>query len=99
VFRALSAAATQQFLRRELQPSVEVRLLDSNWKWFDVWRGDTEAIAPSVDFQPPTKQAVIALVNARTNRLETDPVYQPRSLSSRGRAGVFQELLAILPVG
>ena len=100
VFRALSAAATQKILRRELQPSVEVRLLDSEWKWFEVLRGDVEAIAPSFsDFQPPTKQAVITLVNARTNRLETDPVYQPRSLSSRSREEVFQELLAILPVG
>jgi hypothetical protein len=100
VFRAISGAAIQKILRGELQSGVEVRLLDSEWAWFEVLTGDVEAIAPSfADFQPPTKQAVIALVNGRTNRVEADPLYQPRSLSSRSREEVFQELLAILPVG
>lgn len=77
-----------------------VRLLDSHWAWFEVLTGEVEAIAPSfIDFQPPTKQSVITLVNGRANRSETAARYQPRSLSSRSREEIFQELLAILPAG
>jgi hypothetical protein len=63
-----------------------------------VLTGEVEAIAPSfIDFQPPTKKTAIDLVNGRANKSETPAVYQPRSLSSRSREEIFQELLAILP--
>jgi hypothetical protein len=98
VFRATSTAAIQRLLRRELKTAAKARLLDSHWAWFEVLTGEVEAIAPSfVDYQPPTKQFVITLVNDRANRSETDALYQPRSLSSRSRPEVFHELLAILP--
>ncbi len=97
-FRATSTAAIQKLLRRELNLGAEVRLLDSQWAWFEVLTGDVEAIAPSfIDFQPPTKQTVLDLVNGRANKSENAAVYQPRSLSSRSREEIFQELLAILP--
>lgn len=99
-FRATSTAAIQKVLRRELPTAAKRRLLDSQWNWFDVLTGEVEAIAPSfVDMQPPTKQSVITLVNSRANRSETAAVYLPRSLSSRSREEIFQELLAILPAG
>lgn len=98
-FRATSTAAIQKILRRELKTATNVRLLDSQWAWFEVLTGEVEAIAPSfIDSRPPTKQSVIALVNGRANRSDTAAVYQPRSLSSRSREEIFQELLAILPV-
>jgi hypothetical protein len=100
VFRATSSAAVQKLVRRELKPGAEVRLLDSNWDWFDVVTGEVEAIAPSfLDSQPPTKQSIIVLVNSRSNRSGTDAVYQPQSISRHSREEVFQELLAILPAG
>lgn len=43
-------------------------------------------IAPSfVDYRPPTKQSVIALVNGRANKSADAPRYKPRSLSRRTR--------------
>jgi hypothetical protein len=100
VFRAISAAAIQKLVRRELTAGAKVRLLDSNWAWFEVLTGDVEAIVPSfTHYQPPTKQTLITLVNSRANRAETDPLYEPRSLSSRSREEIYQELLGILPVG
>lgn len=99
-FRAMSSSAIQKLVRRELSVGAEVRLLDSEWAWFDVLGGDEPAIAPSfVDIQPPTKQSIIEMANCRSNSSEADPVYQPRSLSNRSRQEIFQELLAILPVG
>jgi hypothetical protein len=97
-FRATSTAAIQKLLQRELSLGAEVRLLDSHWAWFEVLTGEVEAIAPSIlDYQSPTKQTVLDLVNGRSNKSENAAVYQPRSLSSRSREEIFQELLAILP--
>ncbi len=98
VFRAISTAAIQKLLKRELKLDAEVRLLDSRWEWFKVMTDEVEAIIPSI-YQSPTKQALITLVNNRANRSETNVAYQPRSLSSRSREEIFQELLAILPAG
>ena len=99
VFRAVSSAAVQKLLRRP--PEVtDVRLLDSDWAWFKPISGEVLAIAPSFsDFQPPTKQFLVALVNDRSNKTEASPSYMPRSFSSRSREEIFQELLAILPAG
>jgi hypothetical protein len=66
-FSALSSAAVERLMRRELKAGVEFRLLDSQWAWFSVVAGEVCAIAPSVtDFRPPTKQAVISLANGRS---------------------------------
>ena len=100
VFRAISSAALQKLLRRELNASDEIGILDAQWMWFKVVRGEICAIAPSIsDFQAPTKEALIALVHNRTNRTAGDPDYRPRSLSSRNREEVFQELFTVLPDG
>jgi hypothetical protein len=99
VFRSLSSAAVQKLLRRELKAGIELRLLDSAWRWFDVL-ADVGAIAPSFgNHLSPTKQTVITLVNGRSNRSADAPLYEPRSLSSRTREEVFTELIAVLPVG
>jgi hypothetical protein len=99
-FRALSSAAVQKLLRRELTTGAEIRLLDYDWRWFIVLTGKVCAIAPSIaDYQQPTKQEVIDLVNGRANKADGSTSYQRRSLSSRSREEVFQELLAMLPSG
>jgi len=52
VFRAISSAALQKLLRRELTTGDELRLLDSAWAWFEVITGEACAIAPSfADFR------------------------------------------------
>jgi hypothetical protein len=100
VFRAISSAALQKLLRHELKADADIRILDTDWKWFTVIVGEISAIAPSfADFQAPTKEALIALVHNRANRVEADPTYQRRSLSSRSREEIFQELIGVLPAG
>jgi hypothetical protein len=100
VFRALSSAAIEKLLRRELKTGQEVRLLDSEWAWFKPIEGEVMAISPLIaNPHPITKQALVDLVNGRANKVEGAPSYQRRSLSSRSREEVFQELLAILQSG
>ena len=99
-FRVVSTGQLRKLLRRELKSAAgAARLLDSTWEWFTVLP-DAVLIAPSfLDRQPPTKQALIALVNGRSNGAPDAPVYKVRSLSNRTREEVFAELLAILPAG
>ncbi len=98
VFRARSSSDLEKLLRRELKAGVDIRLLDSDWAWFNALEGEVMAVAPLIaGLHPITKQALIDLVNGRANRAEGTPSYERRSLSSRGREENFQELLAILP--
>jgi hypothetical protein len=98
VFRASSSQDLEKVLQRELKADVKIRLLDSDWAWFKAIHGEVMAVAPLIaGLHPITKQALIDLVNGRTNKAEGDPSYERRSLSSRGRDEIFQELLAIMP--
>jgi hypothetical protein len=98
-FRAASGSALQKLLRRELPSEAKARLLDSTWEWFELML-EVDAIAPSfLDRLPPTKKAVIAIVNGRSNRAADAPLYELRSLSSRTRVEIFAQLLSILPAG
>ena len=98
VFRVLSPVQLRNLLQRELTtPSASARLLDATWEWFEIL-AEEGVIAPSfVDRRSPTKQAVIALVNGRSNRAAGTPVYEARSLANRTRDEVFTELVGLLP--
>jgi hypothetical protein len=99
-FRALSSAAVEKLLRRELKAGAGIRLLDSEWRWFEVLATEVCAIAPSFRYhESPTKREIIDLVNGRGKKIDNAPMYRHRSVSSRSREEVFQELLAILPTG
>ncbi len=98
VFRARSSSDLEKLLLRELKADVNIRLLDSDWNWFNTLDGEVVAVSPLIaGMHSIPKQALIDLVNGRANKAEGAPSYERRSLSSRGREEIFQELLAILP--
>jgi len=98
VFQVPSADKLRRLFDRELgSTGGTARLLDSTWECFEL-HAEIGAIAPSfVDRHPPTKQALIELVNGRSNRAGDAPLYEKRALSARTRDAIFAELLTLLP--
>lgn len=98
VFQVPSVDQLHTLFGREPRSTGETaRLLDSTWEWFEL-HAEIGAIAPSfVGRHPPTKQALIDLVNSRSNRAGDAPLYEKRALSARTRDAIFAELLALLP--
>ena len=96
VFGAISPAALKRLLQRERRPGIHIKLLDPTWEWFEL-SDESDLITPSfLERATPTKRAILALVNGRSNRAPGAPLYEPRSLSNHSREAIFAELLALL---
>lgn len=97
VFLADSPSAADKLVLREISTANEVRILDSNWLWYQILPQKFIVVIPSVrDYRPPTKNDLIDLVNNRLNRETDSPRYEKRSLSSKSREDIFAALAAIL---
>jgi len=96
VFAAASPPNLEGLVRRTLA-GAEIKLLDQTWEWFELAADDDLVLPSFLNRLPPTKRAVVALVNGRSNRTPDAPDYQLRSLSNHTREDIFAELIALLP--